>query len=184
MSKTMTFQEISALVSTTFSDLILETDIKGPQPILIVPVQHIADICGFLYRDSRLFFDYLACLTAIDNGVAQGTMEVVYNLTSIPYGHNLMIKTIFPRNADGASLPSVPSVTNIWRTADWHEREAYDLMGIHFNGHPDLRRILLPEDWEGHPLRKDYNVQDRYHGIYVRYEDGISEQLPADKDRA
>ncbi|SKB44920.1 NADH-quinone oxidoreductase subunit C [Dyadobacter psychrophilus] len=180
----MTFQEISELVSTNFSDKIIETDLKGPQPILIVPVNDIAEICGFLYRDSRLYFDYLGCLTAIDNGAAVGTMEVIYNLTSIPYGHDLMIKTVFARNTEGAALPTVPSVASIWRTADWHEREAYDLAGIHFEGHPDLRRILLPEDWEGHPLRKDYSVQDRYHGIYVRYEDGVSEQLPANEDRA
>ncbi|MCF0052796.1 NADH-quinone oxidoreductase subunit C [Dyadobacter sp. LJ53] len=180
----MTFEEISELVSRHFPDKMMETDIKGPQPILIVPADGIAEICEFLYRDNRLFFDYLACLTALDNGVTLGTMEIIYNLTSIPFGHDLMLKIIFPRNAEGAPLPVVASVANIWRTADWHEREAYDLMGIHFNGHPDLRRILLPEDWEGHPLRKDFSVQDRYHGIYVRYEDGVSEQLPANEDRA
>ncbi|MCF2502291.1 NADH-quinone oxidoreductase subunit C [Dyadobacter sp. CY107] len=180
----MTFQEISELVSIHFSGKVIETDAKGAQPILIVPVNDIAEICDFLYRDNRLYFDYLACLTAIDNGVTLGTMEVIYNLTSIPYGHDLMIKTVFTRNPEGNSLPTVPSVASIWRTADWHEREAYDLVGIYFEGHPDLRRILLPEDWEGHPLRKDYEVQDRYHGIYVRYEDGVSEQQPAHEDRA
>ncbi|MCE7072060.1 NADH-quinone oxidoreductase subunit C [Dyadobacter sp. CY327] len=180
----MTFQEISELVITTFSDKNFETDTKGPQPVLIVPVTDIYGICDFLYRDSRLYFDFLACVTAIDNGLAAGTMELIYNLTSIPYGHDLMLKTVFARSAEGAPLPVVSSVASIWRTADWHEREAYDLMGIHFEGHPDLRRILLPEDWNGHPLRKDYKVQDRYHGIYVRYEDGVSEQLPENEDRA
>ena len=180
----MTFQEISELVITTFSDRNIETDTKGPQPILIAPVDSIAEICGFLYRDNRLYFDYLACITAMDNGPVAGTMELIYNLTSIPYGHDLMLKTIFARSTDQGSLPVIASVAKIWRTADWHEREAFDLMGIHFDGHPDLRRILLPEDWNGHPLRKDYKVQDRYHGIYVRYEDGVSEQLPENEDRA
>jgi NADH-quinone oxidoreductase subunit C len=65
-------------------------------------------------------------------------------------------------------LPSVPSLVSIWRTADWHEREAFDLVGVYFEGHPDLRRILLPEDWVGHPLRKDYVEQEKYHGIQVK----------------
>ncbi|NIJ53087.1 NADH-quinone oxidoreductase subunit C [Dyadobacter arcticus] len=176
----MNFQEITGLIVSKFPDLSIDADIKGPQPILVVPVESIADICRFLFEDERLYFDYLACITAIDNGAGLATMEVIYNLTSIPYNLNLTIKTVFSRNVPGAPLPSVPTVSHIWRTADWHEREAFDLMGIHFEGHPDLRRILLPEDWEGHPLRKDYVVQDRYHGIYVRYEDG---QLPDTSDR-
>ncbi|MCE7063724.1 NADH-quinone oxidoreductase subunit C [Dyadobacter sp. CY326] len=180
----MTFQEIAELVTNAFPQYKFTTDTTNPQPILLVPVEHIAEICGFLFRDDRLYFDFLACITAIDNGPVNAMMELIYNLTSIPYGHDLMLKASFPRSVDGEPLPAVSSVAGIWRTADWHEREAFDLMGIHFEGHPDLRRILLPEDWEGHPLRKDYSVQHRYHGIYVRYEDGISEQLPADEDRA
>ena len=180
----MTFQEIAELVSNQFPESKIETDTKGPQPILIVPVEDILSICGFLFRDNRLYFDHLACISAIDNGPVNATLELVYNFTSIPYAHDLMLKTVFPRNAADEPLPVVSSVAGIWRTADWHEREAFDLMGIQFEGHPDLRRILLPEDWEGHPLRKDYSVQHRYHGIYVRYADGVSEQVPDDQDRA
>ena len=180
----MTFDEIVTLTIAHFPESIISTETKGPQPILVVPADDIAAICRFLYRNENLYFDYLACLTAIDNGPVMNTMEVVYNMTSIPYGHDLMLKIIFPRNAEGEPLPVVDSVSSIWRTADWHEREAFDLMGIHFEGHPDLRRILMPEDWEGHPLRKDYSVQHRYHGIYVRYQDGVSEQMPNDEDRA
>jgi NADH-quinone oxidoreductase subunit C len=180
----MTFQEIAELVAGHFSDSKIDTDTKGPQSILIVPKEDILSICEFLFRDNRLFFDHLACITAIDNGPVTATMEIIYNFTSIPYGHDLILKAVFPRNAKGEPLPVVSSVAGIWRTADWHEREAYDLMGLHFEGHPDLRRILLPEDWEGHPLRKDYSVQHRYHGIYVRYADGVSEQDPTIEDRA
>lgn len=180
----MTFQEITALIASRFSESKLDADTKGPQPVLIVPVEDVAEICRFLHEDEQLYFDFLECITAMDNGPGIATMEVIYNMTSIPYGHNLAIKTVISRNTMDQTLPSVPSVSSIWRTADWHEREAYDLMGIHFEGHPDLRRILLPEDWDGHPLRKDYIVQERYHGIYVRYEDGNSEQLPENKDRA
>lgn len=168
----MTFQEISDIISEQFNHLSIESDIKNPQPILIVPVNEVAEICQFLHQDERLFFDHLACVTAIDNGRDIGSMDVVYNLTSIPYGHDLMMKVSFPRNQENEPLPQVPTVSHIWRTADWHEREAFDLLGISFIGHPDQRRILLPEDWEGHPLRKDYQAQEKYHGIYVKYEDG------------
>lgn len=178
----MTFQEIADIVTSQFPALPIHTDTKNPQPALIVPVQDIAAICRFLHEDERLFFDYLACITAIDNGAAADTMELIYNATSIPYGLDLTVKTIFSRNTATGSLPSVPTVSHIWRTADWHEREAYDLMGIRFEGHGDLRRILLPEDWEGHPLRKDYDVQERYHGIYVRFEDGKPAEPSADPD--
>lgn len=168
----MTFQEIVEIIANRFEHLKIDTDLKSPQPILIVPVDKIAEICQFLHEDEQLYFDYLACITAIDNGPGLATMEVIYNLTSLPYGHDLMMKAVFPRNTPDQPLPSVPTVSHIWRTADWHEREAFDLIGIDFTGHPDQRRILLPEDWEGHPLRKDYAVQDKYHGIYVKYEDG------------
>ncbi|MCE6989441.1 NADH-quinone oxidoreductase subunit C [Dyadobacter sp. CY323] len=180
----MNFQEITALISSQFPDLHINADTKGPQPILIIPVESVAAVCSFLYTNENLYFDFLACITSIDNGPGLGTMELIYNMTSIPYGIDLTLKTIFPRNTPGTPLPSVPTVSHIWRTADWHEREAYDLMGIHFVGHPDLRRILLPEDWEGHPLRRDYDVQERYHGIYVRYEDGTAAPLPDNEDRA
>lgn len=179
----MTFQEITDSIITRFPEYDIVTDTKSPQPALVVATQGIADICRLLHEDERFYFDYLACITAIDNGPAAETMELIYHLTSIPYGVDLILKTIFPRNAPDAPLPRVPTVSNIWRTADWHEREAHDLMGIHFEGHPDLRRILLPEDWEGYPLRKDYTAQERYHGIYVRYEDGKSEEPVADPDR-
>lgn len=168
----MTFAEITEIIVGEFGHHNIDTDTKGPQHMLIVPVDKIAAVCQFLHEDERMYFDFLACITAVDNGMGLATMEVIYNLTSIPYGHDLMMKVVFPRNLPGQPLPVVHTVSHIWRTADWHEREAFDLTGIHFEGHPDMRRILLPEDWEGHPLRKDYVEQDRYHGIYVRYEDG------------
>jgi NADH-quinone oxidoreductase subunit C len=104
----------------------------------------------------------LACITGIDSGAEQ--LEVVYSLYSIPNNVHLQLKV-----AVSKATPKVPSLCSLWAGANWHEREAYDLLGIEFEGHPDLRRILLPGDWEGHPLRKDYKAQDYYHGIKVAY---------------
>jgi NADH-quinone oxidoreductase subunit C len=164
----MTFPELTDLLTTQFGPDIVVANTTNPQPYLTIEAERLVEICQFLRNDERAFFDLLACVTAIDNGPETGTMEVVYNLTSIPYEHNLMLKLVVPRDSGGNRLPSVPSLSSIWRTADWHEREAYDLMGISFTGHPDLRRILLPTDWNGHPLRRDYQEDEQYHGIKTK----------------
>ncbi|MFD1145036.1 NADH-quinone oxidoreductase subunit C [Larkinella insperata] len=165
----MTFSEITDLLMAQFGpEIIQQTNTNNPQPFLVVQTSALAEMGQFLHNDERLFFDFLACMTGIDNGPQANTMEVVYNLTSIPYEHNLTLKVVVPRNAEGEPLPAVPTVNHIWRTADWHEREIYDLVGIRFDGHPDLRRILLPTDWQGHPLRKDYQDMETYHGVKVK----------------
>jgi len=164
----MTFTELTSLLSAHVGPDSIVANTQNLQPYLTVPVDQLVGLCRFLRDDERLFFDLLACITAIDNGTQLNTMEVVYNFTSIPYEHNLMLKVVVPRMASGAKLPVVPSVAHIWRTADWHEREAFDLVGIHFEGHPDLRRILLPTDWVGHPLRTDYQEEEQYHGIKTK----------------
>ena len=121
-------------------------------------------VCTLLHRHADMYFDMLSCITGIDNGVAAGTMEVAYNLYSIPYHHQLMLKVTLPY-----SQLRIASVTAVWKTADWHERELFDMFGIDITGHPDLRRILMPADWEGHPLRKDYQQQEYYRNIKVKY---------------
>jgi NADH-quinone oxidoreductase subunit C len=163
----MTFSEITDLLDAQFGAE-FQANTQSLQPYLTIPAEKLVEICQFLRNDEQLFFDLLACITAIDNGPEANTMEVVYNLTSIPYEHNLTLKVVVPRNAKLTALPSVPSIAHVWRTADWHEREAFDLVGIHFSGHPDLRRILLPTDWVGHPLRTDYQEEEQYHGIKTK----------------
>ncbi|HEY0655214.1 MAG TPA: NADH-quinone oxidoreductase subunit C [Chryseosolibacter sp.] len=121
-------------------------------------------VCENLHRNEKTYFDLLSCVTAVDNGPSANTMEVIYNLYSIPFDQHLALKVVLPREK-----PEVPSVFSIWKTADWHEREAFDMFGIKFTGHPDLRRILMPADWEGFPLRKDYKQQAYYRNIKLDY---------------
>jgi len=164
----MTFKEITTLlIQQLGADIILAEDPHATPPAILIPTQRITEVGQVLHTHEKCYFDYLACITALDNGSETNTLELVYNLYSIPYHFQLMLKVLVVREKPGEPLPEVPSVSHIWRSANWHEREAYDLMGIRFSNHPDLRRILLPADWEGHPLRKDYTVQQQYHGISI-----------------
>ncbi len=123
--------------------------------IVRVSADKLIEICSFLKENPEIDMDYLSCLTGVDYPEREKRFDLVYHLYSIGKNHRLTLKT-----AVGAS-ESVPSVTGIWKTADWHEREAYDLLGIHFSGHPYLERILTSENFEGHPLRKDFPVEGR-----------------------
>ncbi|ACE06431.1 hypothetical protein Aasi_1087 [Candidatus Amoebophilus asiaticus 5a2] len=162
----MQFEDIVKLLQEKLKPAVnIETDMGATPQAIIVPAAHIAQICQILQENPSMYFDYLACITALDNGFEAGTLEVIYNLYSISYNFQLMIKVSVTRNKPGEPLPSIPTVSHLWQAANWHEREAYELVGIHFTGHPDLRRILLPVDWEGHPLRTDYVEPASYHGI-------------------
>ena len=142
----MDTKEIFAYLSPLFTEAELQLDEEVP--CIIVPREVIKDVSLQLRDDDALRFDTLMCLSGVDGG--DGTLLAVYHLHSMQHGHKVTLKVIVQ-----ADDPHVPTVEKVWRIADWHEREAYDLIGIIFDGHRDLRRILLPYDWEGHPLRKD-----------------------------
>lgn len=140
---------------------------EGLQPTLLVKNELLKDVCLWLRDDSAYYFDFLSNITAIDY-FPENKFGLVYNLTSIPYQKQLTLKVFLPNNRQFDDLPEIESVSSVWQTADWHEREAFDLMGVFFANHPDLRRILLPDDWEGYPLRKDYVEAEYYHGIAIK----------------
>jgi NADH-quinone oxidoreductase subunit C len=135
----------------------------SPKALKIAP-EDLVSVCSALHQNPSTYFDMLSCVTGVDNGPETGTMEVAYNLYSIPYDFHVMLKVTLPRDH-----AVVDTVTTIWRTADWQEREIFDMYGIVFKEHPDLRRILMPADWEGYPLRKDYKLQEYYRNIKVEY---------------
>lgn len=159
----MTHQEISELLKQRFTDAILEIKTTNViDPFVKVSQSMWKEIALFLRNDPAMQFDFLMCLSGVDYG--KGALGVVYNIYSMTQKHKVNIKIDVP-----ADSPEIPSVADVWPTANWHEREAYDLIGIRFSGHPDPRRILMPYDWEGHPLRKDYQVPEFYHGMKVKY---------------
>jgi NADH-quinone oxidoreductase subunit C len=159
---------------------LLGTNFEALDPWIEVRAEALPEIARYLRDDTDLSFDYLHCITAVDyfepdakKAVAvewQPHLELIYHLSSMTQRHKLVLKTNLPRWQDNLEghLPEVPSVSSIWSTAEWHEREVYDLMGVYFLGNPDLRRILCPEDWVGHPLRKDYVMPEEYHGIRAK----------------
>jgi len=121
----------------------------------VVPAAHIAEVCMELKAGADTKFDFLSDICGADRGVEEEPrFEVNYHLFSTTRHHRLRLKVLV--NEDDTH---VPTVTSVWRTANWHERETFDLFGIVFDGHPDLRRILLPDDWQGHALRKDFPLR-------------------------
>lgn len=162
----MTAQEIvQRLSAAQIPAQLVETP---PEPFLDIPREALPAAAQHLKSDPELAFDNLLCLSALER---PEHLETVYHLFSFRHRRKITLKTRCPKDD-----PVIPSVAAVWRTAEWHEREAFDLVGIRFSGHPDLRRILLPEDWEGHPLRKDYQPPASYHGI------PLSAEIPPTSD--
>jgi len=155
----MTSSEIIELLKQHDTDSIVSATAEGLYPHVVIKAERLPAIAGFLKTQPRLGFDLLRCISAIDRP-AQNTIELAYDLLSTSFAHTFAVKVLLER-----ASPQVESVSSIWPAAEWHEREAYDLVGVTFLHHLDLRRILLPEDWPGHPLRKDYQDIVEYRGL-------------------
>jgi NADH-quinone oxidoreductase subunit C len=176
----MTNADIIQNLETQFGPKIKSKNLDALDPYVVIEPGDLLDICRFLRGDPRLRFELLNCISGVDylepdakkapKAGFEPHVEVVYHLQSFTHKHRIVLKIILPRWKDGkeGQLPEVPSVISIWAAADWHEREVYDLSGVYFTGHPDLCRILLSDDWVGHPLRKDYEFPLEYHGIRGR----------------
>ena len=152
-------QEITTLLTERFSNQILESKPDALNPWSAIEPSAILEVCRFLFSDDRLSMDHLELLGGADY---KDRIEVVYVVYSMKHHHRYTLKCRLLRES-----PSVPSVEPVWAVANWHEREAYDMFGIVFEGHSDLRRILCPDDWEGYPLRKDYKFPKSYRDMPV-----------------
>jgi NADH-quinone oxidoreductase subunit C len=155
----MTQDEICARLKAQFGEAVSAlSETKGDR-FVVVSGEKIVDVCRFLKSTAGLELDYCQDITAVD-WPARKVIEVVFHLYSLSHKHGLVLKVEANREQ-----PSLASVEGVWKAASWLEREIYDLFGVNFAGHSDLRRIMLPDDWVGHPLRKDYQEAGGYHGI-------------------
>jgi NADH-quinone oxidoreductase subunit C len=159
----MELAAIHATLAARFPGVVFGLETQG-EPAIRVPTLDLVAVASFLESDPALAFDCLSNQSGVDYP-KRDQIEVVYHLFSYEHRHALVVKVGMPRDA-----PRLATVSTVWRAAIWQEREIFDLLGVVFAGHPDLRRILLPEDWVGHPLRKDYVEPTEYHGISTKRE--------------
>ena len=187
----MTSADIIPVLEQQFGDRIKGKKADAIDPFVVVEPGDLLEVLRFLRDDPQLRLDMLNCISGVDylepdpkkapKAGFEPHTEVVYHLSSFANRPRdpqtgkdrvlrFVVKVNLPRWKDNkpGELPELPSATPLWPAADWHEREVYDLSGVWFTGHPDLRRILLSEDWQGHPLRKDYEFPLEYHGIRGR----------------
>lgn len=147
-------QDPAAALQSALPGALLSTHSFRDESTLVVAPQDLLPVCRFLRNSSGLVYNFLSDISAVDYWPEQerpGRFGICYHLLSMLYSRRLRVK-IYVAEDEAAA----PSLTPVWPAANWLEREIFDLMGIHFSGHPDLRRILMPSDWDGHPMRRDY----------------------------
>ncbi len=172
---TLSPEQIHQKLSAKFGDAVGPLAPAKKDPFCTLKAERLLEIARFLKSDAELGFDLLQDLTATDHP-KENLIRVVYHFYSYTHGHMLVAKVELPR-----SEPAVDSVEPVWKAADWLEREVFDLFGVTFKGHPDLRRIMLPDDWVGHPLRRDYVEADGYHDISNVRENPLDLYLAMDR---
>jgi NADH-quinone oxidoreductase subunit C len=156
---------IYAKLKERFAGKVLEVSDAKLDPWMVVEPAAIVEVCGFLKDDPETAMDCLSNQSGVDY---KDRIEVVYHLFSYRHRHTAIFKVKLPRDN-----PSVPTLEGLWKSANWMEREIFDLLGVNFEGHSDLRRLLMPEDWPGYPLRKDFVEPLEYHGISTTRESPI-----------
>lgn len=152
--------ELIARIEGSFKQAVVSTTNEGAFPHVQVKPESLSAVLSFCVHDNDFKFDFLDCLTGIDTGQE---LVVVYQLYSTTLGHRLNLKTTIDRHS-----PRLPSATGFWRAAMAYELEAAEMLGIEFDGHPSPRKLLLPADWHGFPLRKDYVYPEEYHEVEHR----------------
>jgi len=155
----MTTNEIHERLRAQFGDAVGPLSEPKVDPFATVQAARIVEVCRWLKDTPGVEIDFCEDLTAVD-WPKRNAIEIVYHLFSYKHRHGIVLKV----EADRAK-PVVPTLEGVWKAANWMEREVYDLFGVTFSGHPDLRRVMLPDDWVGHPLRKDYQEAGGFHGI-------------------
>ncbi|MBX7102764.1 MAG: NADH-quinone oxidoreductase subunit C [Gemmataceae bacterium] len=165
---------MSDILDAKFGDRIKAKFADG----VVVEAGDLVEVMTYLRDAPDLKFEMLCDISGVDyleidpkkaaKAGYEPHLEVVYHLQSFQYKKRFTVKVMLPRQVEGGGLPAVPTLSGVFKIADWLERETFDLVGIDFTGHPNLQRILLSEDWEGHPLRKDYEFPLEYHGIRGR----------------
>jgi NADH-quinone oxidoreductase subunit C len=155
----MTVEEIHQRLVAKFAERVGPLAPANKDAWALVQTAAIVEVCRYLKDDPDLAFDCLMNLSGVD-WPKKNQIEVVYHLWSYSKRHAFILKCQLER-----AKPEIASIESVWKSADWLEREQYDLLGINFTGHPDLRRIMMPDDWVGHPLLKDYKEQPEWHHI-------------------
>ena len=176
-------KELSTILQNKFPN-IHQTELSSKEsPVYEVNNEGLLELVSYLKSDSQLYFDVLSCISGIDQGKDMPELSVRYDLYSITKGLKIALVVRVKTDKKNALSTAIPSLCGQFKTANWLEREVYDLYGIYFENHPDLRRILLPADWIGYPLRKSYSSSEKYHGLIIEHEDVVKKVSENDDKR-